>query len=86
MVRISLPFFVTEEEKQAAYEHVNKDVLRAIRQAAENIREYHARQLEQTWMMTKDDGTILGQKKLHRLTRSGCMFREERPCTHLPFS
>ncbi|MBM7631244.1 histidinol dehydrogenase [Geomicrobium sediminis] len=55
-------FFVTEEEKQAAYEHVNKDVLRAIRQAAENIREYHARQLEQTWMMTKDDGTILGQK------------------------
>ncbi|EZH66437.1 histidinol dehydrogenase [Bacillaceae bacterium JMAK1] len=55
-------FYVTEEEKQAAYDYVSKDVLRAIRQAAENIREYHARQLEQTWMMTKDDGTILGQK------------------------
>lgn len=34
----------------------------ALCRAAENIRDFHARQLQQSWMTTKADGTVLGQR------------------------
>jgi len=34
----------------------------ALCRAAENIRDFHARQLQQSWMTTKEDGTVLGQR------------------------
>ncbi len=34
----------------------------ALERAADNIRDFHARQLQQSWMTTKEDGTILGQR------------------------
>ncbi|AEN87090.1 Histidinol dehydrogenase 2 [Priestia megaterium WSH-002] len=37
-------------------------MLSIIREAADNIRDYHERMVEQSWMTTKEDGTILGQK------------------------
>ncbi|MCQ9282093.1 histidinol dehydrogenase [Priestia aryabhattai] len=53
---------VTEQEKKRAYKLVDADMLSIIREAADNIRDYHERMVEQSWMTTKEDGTILGQK------------------------
>lgn len=55
-------FRVTEEEIEAAYEKIDDDVLQAIREAIANIRDFHARQKRETWITTKEDGTILGQR------------------------
>lgn len=53
---------VTEAERKAAYDSVTEDTLLIIREAIANIRDFHERQVQQSWMTTKDDGTILGQK------------------------
>ncbi|MED1603128.1 histidinol dehydrogenase [Alkalihalophilus marmarensis] len=53
---------VEESEFLAAYEQLDPGVLKAIREAIENIRDFHQRQVQQSWMTTKEDGTILGQK------------------------
>ncbi|PSL42761.1 histidinol dehydrogenase [Salsuginibacillus halophilus] len=53
---------VTTEEMQAAYEHVSEAELAAIRKASANIRRFHERQVQQSWMTTEEDGTMLGQK------------------------
>ncbi|WP_025688994.1 histidinol dehydrogenase, partial [Paenibacillus zanthoxyli] len=52
---------VTQEELQAAYEHVEESFVSAIRAAADNIRAFHARQKRNSWMDLQPDGTILGQ-------------------------
>ncbi|TXK91645.1 histidinol dehydrogenase, partial [Parageobacillus sp. SY1] len=53
---------VTNEEIERAYQNVSAEVLRIIQEAAENIRDYHERQKRESWIMTKEDGTMLGQK------------------------
>ncbi|WP_280769497.1 histidinol dehydrogenase [Salipaludibacillus daqingensis] len=53
---------VSEEERKAAYASVTEDTLAIIREAIANIRDFHERQVQQSWMTTKADGTILGQK------------------------
>ncbi|ADC49138.1 histidinol dehydrogenase [Alkalihalophilus pseudofirmus OF4] len=53
---------VEEPEFLAAYEQLDPGVLKAIREAIGNIRDFHQRQVQQSWMTTKEDGTILGQK------------------------
>ncbi len=53
---------VTEEEIAAAYEAIDQAVLSAVRQAIENIHDFHERQKRQSWFTTKADGTLLGQK------------------------
>lgn len=53
---------VEDSEFLAAYEQLDPGVLKAIREAIENIRDFHQRQVQQSWMTTKEDGTILGQK------------------------
>lgn len=53
---------VTKAEMKAAYSEVDATILKAIRQAIENIKDFHQRQRRQSWMTTKEDGTILGQK------------------------
>ncbi len=37
-------------------------IYEALCRAAENIRDFHNRQLQQSWMTTKEDGTVLGQR------------------------
>lgn len=54
--------FVQQEEIDEAYKQVNEKELEAIRKAIENIRDFHQRQLRQSWMVTKEDGTMLGQR------------------------
>ena len=53
---------VTEEEIAAAYEKVGQDLVKVIRKALKNIREYHEKQKQYSWFDSKPDGTILGQK------------------------
>lgn len=53
---------VTEEEIKAAYEKVDEELLRVIRKAIVNIKEYHSRQLRNSWFESREEGIILGQK------------------------
>jgi len=52
---------VTEEEIQAAYGQVDEEFLAAIREAAANIRAFHEKQKQKSWMEPAPDGTLLGQ-------------------------
>ncbi|UTR11719.1 histidinol dehydrogenase [Evansella sp. LMS18] len=53
---------VTQKEIDEAYNKIDEETLAIIREARENIRDFHARQVQQSWITTKEDGTILGQK------------------------
>ena len=53
---------VTEEEIRAAYDAVDPELLSVIRKAIKNIEEYHELQKRNSWITTKPDGSILGQK------------------------
>jgi histidinol dehydrogenase len=61
---------VTEEEIKEAYDLVNQELLAVIRKSLVNIRDYHARQRQNSWFETKDTGIILGQK-VTPLNRAG---------------
>ncbi len=53
---------VSEKEIEEAYASFDADLIRVMKRSAENIRAYHEKQLMNSWIDTKDDGTILGQK------------------------
>lgn len=53
---------VTPEEIEEAYRSFDRDLIRIMQKSAENIIEYHKKQLLNSWIDTKDDGTLLGQK------------------------
>lgn len=53
---------VTKAEMESAYADIDTNVLLALREAADNIRRFHARQKRQSWLTTEENGTILGQK------------------------
>ncbi|RNB80037.1 histidinol dehydrogenase [Brevibacillus fluminis] len=54
-------FRVTEEEIAQAAGQLDPLVLEALNEAAQNIRDFHARQVRQSWFTTKESGTLLGQ-------------------------
>lgn len=53
---------VTDEEIEEAYKEVGEELIKIMRKAAKNIREYHEKQKRQSWFSSKEDGTMLGQK------------------------
>lgn len=53
---------VTEEEIQEAMEQVGGEFLQILREARENIRAYHEKQVRGSFIMTEQSGVILGQK------------------------
>ena len=53
---------VTEEEIKEAYEKVDEPLLNVMRKALVNIRSYHEKQKQNSWIATEDNGAILGQK------------------------
>ena len=53
---------VTGEEKKAAVERVDPALYRVMEKAAENIRDFHSRQIRQGYVMAEKPGVILGQK------------------------
>jgi histidinol dehydrogenase len=52
---------VQPEEFDEAFEAIDDTLLDAIRSAIRNIRDYHERQVRQSWMNATESGTILGQ-------------------------
>ncbi len=53
---------VSKEEIDSACEGFDKKLYAVMEKSAANIREYHKKQLQNSWIDTKPDGTILGQK------------------------
>jgi histidinol dehydrogenase len=47
---------------QAALTHLPADTRQALEAAADRVRRYHERQIQESWTYTEDDGTVLGQK------------------------
>ncbi|MBO0993482.1 histidinol dehydrogenase [Bacillus sp. SD088] len=52
---------VTKEEREAAWKEVPADVVTALQKAAENIRSFHAKQLQQSRIMQVTDEVMSGQ-------------------------
>ena len=55
---------MTEGELEAALARVEPEFLAVLREAADNIRAYHAKQKRESFVMTQRDGVILGQRIL----------------------
>lgn len=55
-------FEVSEKEINEAFESVEKSFIEAIIKAKENIIEYHSKQKKEGYVITREDGTILGQR------------------------
>lgn len=55
-------FEVTEEEIREAYDSVDPELVGVIRKALRNIRDFHEKQRQNSWITTTSEGTILGQK------------------------
>jgi histidinol dehydrogenase len=55
-------FLVTVDEINAAYSQVDAEFISIVREAAENIRIFHEKQLRPSWMTTEENGSMLGQK------------------------
>ncbi len=55
-------FEVPREEIEKSVNMCDPDFVSTLRKAADNIRDFHARQLQQSWLTTKDNGVILGQR------------------------
>lgn len=53
---------VSREEIEAAYKVIDDEFLDALKLAAKNIRFFHEKQKKNSWMVTKDNGIILGQQ------------------------
>lgn len=53
---------VSEAEIEQAVSSISKESFSIISEAAENIRSFHEKQLRNSWMTTKESGTMLGQK------------------------
>ncbi len=64
--RLTAPSMASLELKaaqlQAALEQLPADTRLALEAAAERVRIYHQRQVQESWTYTEDDGTVLGQK------------------------
>lgn len=53
---------VTREEIEEAYSKMDASLIEVIKDSAENIRNFHQKQLRNSWFDAKPDGTILGMK------------------------
>lgn len=53
---------VSVDEIKKAYEIVDKKFIEAIKLSKENIWFYHEKQKQKSWMVTKEDGIMLGQQ------------------------
>jgi len=53
---------VNRSEISSAYENVSKKFIEAIHKAKERIFKFHTSQMQKSWMLYEDNGSILGQK------------------------
>ena len=55
-------FEISREEIDSSPDKCDRDFILALYKAAENIRDFHARQKQQSWLEPKQNGVILGQR------------------------
>lgn len=55
-------FAVSEKETEEAFKSVSEEYINILKEAAENIEDFHKRQKTQSFINTKDNNVILGQK------------------------
>lgn len=53
---------VSDGEMDEAFGIVDPKLIEVMEEAAANIRDFHEKQVRESWITTKDDGSILGQK------------------------
>ena len=53
---------VTEKEINEVYNNYDKELIAIMEKAFNNIKEYHEKQKQNSWISTKEDGTLLGVK------------------------
>ena len=53
---------ITADEIDSLISKCDKDYLETVKKAAENIADFHKRQLQQSWLTTKANGVIMGQR------------------------
>ena len=53
---------VTQQEIVNAVNTIDSDMVDVMKEAAQNIEDFHAKQRRNSWMNAKESGTILGQK------------------------
>ena len=53
---------VSEQEVQAAIKRANQDVVKALYEAGQNIRDFHKRQRREGLLHARDDGALIGTK------------------------
>ncbi|MGN0569723.1 MAG: histidinol dehydrogenase [Candidatus Fimenecus sp.] len=61
---------ISREEIDAAIERCDKFFIESLKKAALNIKDFHARQKQQSWLTTKENGVIMGQR-VRGLSRVG---------------
>ncbi len=62
---------VSREEIEEAYAALDPALIEVMKKAAANIRDYHEKQKRNSWITTREDGVILGQK-ITPIEVSGC--------------
>lgn len=55
---------VTREEIEEAYTQLDPEFIHVMKNSAKNIRSFHQKQLLNSWIDTREDGTILGMRIL----------------------
>ena len=55
---------ITDDEIKEAYEALDPEFIEVMKKSAENIRVFHEKQKRNTWIDTREDGSILGQRIL----------------------
>ncbi len=53
---------ISKEEIEDSIKECDPFFVKALEDAAENIRDFHARQLQQSWLTPKENGVIMGQR------------------------
>jgi histidinol dehydrogenase len=53
---------VSKERLKKSFDNLDEDQKKALSIAADRIRSYHQKQIQESWSYTEEDGTVLGQK------------------------
>ena len=61
---------VSKDRLKESFDNLDEDQKTALSLAADRIRSYHQKQIQESWQYTDDDGTVLGQK-ITPLERAG---------------
>ncbi len=53
---------ISKDEIEKLISKCDKDYIETLKKASKNIEDFHTKQIQQTWMTTKENGIIMGQR------------------------